>query len=135
MNFEAAVAAHEAWKMRLRSAMRNGNGLDADVIGRDDCCELGRWLRHAAPHRLRASVAFAECMQVHAGFHLEAARIAVAVNEGRHADADAMLAPGSSYAHASDAVVAALARLQREQFASDEPLPGGAMPADRSEQP
>lgn len=46
------VLAHARWKIRLKSAIEGGEQIDAASAGRDDLCDLGKWmdgegLRHA----------------------------------------------------------------------------------------
>ena len=44
MNFDEAINKHAAWRMKFRTAMKMKESLDAATIGKDNCCELGKWL-------------------------------------------------------------------------------------------
>jgi hypothetical protein len=46
MDFDAAIKAHLEWKSRLTEYLCAPDGsLSESDAGRDDLCELGRWLR------------------------------------------------------------------------------------------
>lgn len=114
MNFDTAVEAHMAWKIKFRVAMQNRQQLDEASIGRDNCCELGKWLHGEGSIRHGGLPSFAPCVQKHAEFHREAAQVAHAINRGEFARAEALLGPSSSYSSASGAVVLHLGKLRRE---------------------
>ena len=44
VDFGALILAHSRWKSKLRSAVENHEQIDADAAGRDDRCDLGKWL-------------------------------------------------------------------------------------------
>lgn len=114
MNFDKAVEAHMAWKIRFRVAMQKREQLDEATIARDNCCELGKWLHGEAVFKYAQLPSYAGCVQRHAEFHREAAQVAQAINRGDHARAESLLGPSSSYSGASGAVVVALGRLRRD---------------------
>ncbi len=118
MNLDTAIQAHAQWKMKLRSAISRCETVDAATISADNCCELGRWMHGEGRARLGRSPVFAECLTLHAAFHREAGRVAMAINGRRYDEADAMLASGTPYSEASSAVGAALIRLKREVVAA-----------------
>lgn len=114
MNFDNAVEAHLAWKIKFRVAMQNRQQLDEATIGRDDCCDLGKWLHGEGAVRHGGLPSHAPCLQRHAEFHREAAQVAHTINRGDFARAEALLGPTSSYSGASGAVVLMLGKLRRE---------------------
>ena len=114
MNFDTAVEAHMAWKIKFRVAMTNRQQLDEATIGRDNCCELGKWLHGEAALRYAQLPSYAGCVQRHAEFHRQAAQVAQAINRSDFARAESLLGPTSTYSGASGAVVVALGRLRRE---------------------
>ena len=76
MNFEEAIRAHTKWKARLRLYLTTlgSEGLDAELIAKEDECELGQWLHGpgAAHAKLRE---YEELKLRHAAFHRAAADI------------------------------------------------------------
>lgn len=114
MNLEAAARAHGEWREKLHAAIIKCERVDAQTIARDDCCELGRWLHGAGKLSHGASTRFRDLAQKHATFHLEAGRVAVAINARQYDQASAMLEPSTPFASASIAVVAAIGLLQSD---------------------
>lgn len=114
MNFDSAIEAHMAWKIKFRVAMQKREQLDEAAIARDNCCELGKWLHGEAALRYAQLPSYAGCVQRHAEFHREAAQVAHAINLGDFGRAESLLGPSSTYSGASGAVVVALGRLRRE---------------------
>jgi methyl-accepting chemotaxis protein len=111
MDLDSAASAHTQWKTKLRVAINNKEKLDAAAIGRDDVCELGKWL-HGAGKVHASKPAFADVVAKHKAFHAEAGKIAVLINGGKFAEADAAL-NASAYVNASTATVAALRQLKK----------------------
>lgn len=114
MDLEHAIAKHAEWKLRLRSAIFRQDTLDAERISQDYHCELGQWLHSDARIKFGSSDAYHECVKAHAHFHKEAARVAIAINAKRYADAERMLEANGPYSLASNAVRAAILVLQDE---------------------
>lgn len=112
MNFDEAIKAHVAWKIKFKGAMQNKESLDAETIGKDNCCPLGIWLHGDAKERFNAVSDYKTCVSLHAEFHRQAALVAAAINEKRYAAAEEMLAPESPYSKASTAVVVAIGTLR-----------------------
>ena len=114
MDLDHAIQKHAEWKLRFRSAIAKHETLDAAAIGRDDCCELGKWL-HGDARRLFGSLeSYSACVSRHAVFHSEAGRVAQAVNARKYDAAEAMMDGSSTYVTASTAVGVAIVRLKKE---------------------
>jgi hypothetical protein len=113
MDLDAAIAAHAQWKVRLRTAIREKQSLDAKTLSKDDQCPLGQWLHREARARLAGLNGYAPCLQAHAAFHTEAAKVAAAVNSAKYDEALAML-DSTAYGQASSKVVLTLAALRKE---------------------
>ena len=113
-DFDGAVEAHRAWKVKLRSAMTSGERLDHVAICKDDRCALGQWLHGEGGQRWGTRPAFVQLLQEHAGFHRAAGAVAEAI--GRHdvEGAERMLASGSTFAKASNQTVSAIMRVKRD---------------------
>lgn len=116
--FEAinhALAAHGTWKARLRGALNDGaSTLDCATVGRDDACDFGRFLHGTTvPASLRATPSFTRIVALHAAFHRNAAAVVADVQAGRRQQAEAALALGASFDHASTDLVQALIAWRR----------------------
>ena len=112
MNLNDAIGAHAQWKTKLRAAITRKEKMDAVTLGRDDCCDLGRWLRGDG-RRVANFAAYREVEQTHAEFHRQAGKVAVAINAGKYEDASKMLGNATPYSDASAAVGLALTHLKQ----------------------
>ncbi|MBI5271899.1 MAG: CZB domain-containing protein [Burkholderiales bacterium] len=113
-DFDSAVEAHRAWKVKLRSAIAQHTQLDADTLCRDDRCPLGQWLHGGGQGRWGHHPTFVALVQEHAGFHRAAGEVAHAVNRQAYAEAERLLGGGTAFAHASNATVTAILRAKRD---------------------
>ena len=105
---EAALSAHIDWKRRLRDAVSRGYcEQDSDDVGRDDLCELGRWL-HSLPPEYGATSWCEEIVEWHARFHREAAGVVQLIETGRMDEARVAMDPESEFARTSRDLVAML---------------------------
>ena len=114
MDLSTAIEHHAAWKIRFRSAIAKQEAIDARNIGDDRCCELGKWLHGEGKTRFGTLPSHDTCVQRHAAFHTEAAKIAQAINARRFAEAEALLGSGSAYGNVSSAVGVALLQLKKD---------------------
>ena len=114
MNFDLALQKHAEWKSRLRSALYAREKLDAAQISKDNVCEIGAWLHGEAKVQFGQHSTFQHCVEEHAAFHREAGKVATAINEGKSAEAENMLAMGSAYAEASKRVGVAIIELKMQ---------------------
>jgi methyl-accepting chemotaxis protein len=113
-DFDQAVEAHRAWKVKLRSAIANREQLDSDTICRDDRCPLGRWLHGPGGAQWGARPAFVKLVDEHAEFHRAAGEVAATINRGAYDDAERLLGSGSRFAEASNRTVTAILRVKRD---------------------
>jgi len=115
MDLENAIAAHKTWTIKLRNAILSNETLDVDVISRDNCCELGKWLHGEGKDKHCGLAGFFACVEKHAAFHIEAGNVANLVNEKRNKEAEDQLDYASSaFGQASNSVILALTRLKQE---------------------
>ena len=112
-DFDAAIEAHRAWKVKLRQAISKREQLDADTICRDDACVLGRWLHGPGGQQWGTRPVFVELVEKHAAFHRTACGVAQAINKGRYDDADRLLGSGSAFSTASSEVGLLLTQAKR----------------------
>ncbi|MCC7184433.1 MAG: CZB domain-containing protein [Rhodocyclaceae bacterium] len=114
MDLTQAIQRHAEWKLKLRSAIARKEKMDVATITRDNCCELGTWLHGAAKATLGSKASYSQCLHKHATFHVEAGKVAQAINDGQYAKAESMLDAGTPYAAASSAVGVAIMALKKE---------------------
>lgn len=113
MRVWAPLWAHARWIAELREYVYDhSGGFDPTVAGRDDCCELGRWLRRdAAPYR--DLVEHQNATAAHVAFHRCAAKVVVLADQGHRREAEAEVADGGCLRLHSRALVRACNRLNR----------------------
>lgn len=114
MDLDVAIKAHGEWKLKLRAAVSAKEQLDAKSIAADNVCPFGKWMHGPARSQYGNLKSYAACMERHKAFHLEAGKVAAAINAGKYQEATAMLDGGSPYASASSAVGGAILGLRKE---------------------
>lgn len=112
MDFFDALNVHLAWKHRLRGYLEGTSGehLDPAVVGREDCCELGRWIasqRNAG----KDLPEFIHMREQHAAFHRCAGDIVQRKLAGDACGAEHVLV--TDYAQLSARVIRSITRLNR----------------------
>lgn len=111
MELQTALAAHYAWRQRLRDAAASGTVLDVATIQQDNQCPLGKWLHGEGSDAHGAREEFGTVLDAHAAFHVEAGRLADLVNHHASRSVHDELAGGSTpFANASTAVNMSLIR-------------------------
>ena len=104
MDLNSALSKHAEWKLKLRSAISKKEAMDATTISKDNCCEFGKWLHGEAKIKFGKLTSYSNCVAKHATFHIEAGKVATAINSKKYIGADAMLNAGMPYTAASSAV-------------------------------
>lgn len=110
-----ALAAHNYWKMRLRT-MINSKNVDMPVatIRRDDECKFGKWLygtslsagdKHG-PH-------YQSILSLHRQFHAIAASVAQSAADGRFEDAKTLMSTEGEYSRVTAKLESALTEWKR----------------------
>jgi methyl-accepting chemotaxis protein len=112
-NFDKAIEAHRAWKVRLRQAIAEKTRLDAETICRDDKCPLGQWLHGDGGRQWGSKPRFVELMGKHAQFHTVAGGVARQINQGQYAQAERLIGAGSEFAQVSTEVATLLTKAKR----------------------
>jgi methyl-accepting chemotaxis protein len=112
-DFDSAIEAHRAWKVKLRKAIAEHDKLDADKICRDDQCPLGKWIHGPGGERFGTRKLFTDLLAKHAEFHQAAAKVARKINAGEHTDAEKLISSGSDFARVSTEVTTLLAGAKR----------------------
>jgi methyl-accepting chemotaxis protein len=112
-NFDKAIEAHRAWKVRLRQAIAEKTHLDADTICRDDKCPLGQWLHGEGGQQWGSKPRFMELLGKHAQFHKVAGGVAKQINQGQYQQAEKLIGAGSEFAQVSTEVATLLTKAKR----------------------
>ena len=113
MNFDEMILAHTRWKMRFRGfILAPKEELDGAIVGRDDQCEMGKWIHNEGKKHAGLSE-YETVKTVHADFHVAAAAVVSEVRAGSLGKALAMLDHVSgAFGRASARRVAAIAALK-----------------------
>ena len=114
LNFDTAVHKHTLWKARFRSAIDQKTLLDASAVEKDYHCDLGKWLLGDGRSLLGHHKSYEHCVQTHAEFHQEAAKIARHINEQKYDEAEILLGDESHFARLSYILLGAFAALESE---------------------
>ena len=115
MDLNAILTKHAGWKLKFRIAISKKETMDAETISKDNYCEFGKWLHGEAKAQFNNFPGFSECARKHAAFHVEAGKVAKAVNDKKYEEAATMLDdPDSPYTQASAAFGVAIIHLRKE---------------------
>lgn len=114
MDLKQALQNHSEWKMKFRSAISQKKTLDASIIEKDDCCELGKWLHGDGKSKYSHLASFSDCVTKHAAFHREAGKVAELINSENFSEAETMVNSSSGYTSASNEVGMAIILLKKE---------------------
>jgi methyl-accepting chemotaxis protein len=112
MDLDIAIQKHAEWKFKFRAAIHNNEHLDASAISKDNHCEFGKWMHGEAKLQFGQIASFARCLADHAAFHLEAGKVAAAINAKKAEEAEKMMDPGTPYSEASRRVGIAIIELK-----------------------
>lgn len=114
MNLDSAIQKHMDWKVKFRTAISKQEQMDAVTIAKDNCCELGKWLHGEGKTQCSGLASYATTLSKHAAFHVEAGKVASAINAQKYTEAEAMLNGSSAFTTVSGEVGVALMRLKKE---------------------
>jgi methyl-accepting chemotaxis protein len=112
-DFDTAIEAHRAWKVKLRKAIADHERMDSETICRDDQCPLGKWIHGPGGARFGSRKVFTELLAKHAEFHQTAGEVARTINAGHYADAERLIGSGSDFARVSTEVTTLLTTAKR----------------------
>jgi hypothetical protein len=114
MDLNAAIQKHAEWKFKFHNAIFSGESIDAAAVAKDNNCEMGKWLHGEGQALYKAKTTFAQCLANHAAFHMEAGKVAAAINAKKKDEAEKMLAAGSAFVAASKKVSLSIVELKNE---------------------
>jgi hypothetical protein len=114
MNFDDAIQAHAAWKMKLSNYIRSpDDSLNPDMVCKDDQCALGKWI-HGEGSLYSAEPEFGFLKGAHADFHKEAAEIIRRAKRGEKVTDEMALGAKSKFAENSNKVVTHIRNLRNK---------------------
>lgn len=84
MDLSNAILVHQQWKSRLNQFLGGAlqEKLDSATVGKDDQCELGRWIHGEGRKQFLGVPEFEELQERHARFHKKAGDIVRMANQG-----------------------------------------------------
>ena len=111
INIYDAVLAHRAWKKRLVDYLEGNSNedLQPSKICKDNLCVLGKWIHSNGKVQFGKEPTFTKLVDEHAHFHVDAAKIVEAHQQGNTALAQEILT--GSFEEQSKKTVTCLARL------------------------
>ena len=114
MNFDEAITAHSAWKMKLSNYLRKPDGsLKVADIEVDNKCALGQWIYgDGAKHN--GIPEYESLKAEHAKFHKAAAEVVKKADSGQSVTEDIAIGAKSPFAAASSAVISAIMAIKRK---------------------
>jgi methyl-accepting chemotaxis protein len=113
MNLDNAITAHAQWKTKFRTAITSKETMDAATIGKDNCCELGKWLYGEGRGVYGSKPEFTMLIEKHKAFHSEAGKVATTINAKKFDVALKMIEGTSPFGTASNTVVMAVNGLKK----------------------
>ena len=114
MNFDQAIAAHSAWKSKLKAYLNKPDGsLKPADIQSDQKCPLGQWIYGEGKH-LAGLTAYAELKAQHAKFHAATAALVRKADAGQSVSEELALGAKSDFSTTTSAVISAIVRMRDE---------------------
>ena len=114
MDFDAAISAHSAWKMKLASYLKKPDkSLDAKEVASDHKCPLGHWI-HGDGSKHAPLAEFQALKSEHARFHKAAADVVAQADAGKDVTEEIAIGGTSEFAMASTKIVGAIIAMRRK---------------------
>lgn len=113
MDFDQAIAAHSAWKSKLKAYFKNPDGsLKAADVEVDNKCALGQWI-HGEGARFSSCAAYGTLKKEHDRFHKVAGALVRRADSGQSVAEDVALGGASEFTKATTVVVNAIVELKK----------------------
>lgn len=114
MDFNEAIAAHSAWKTKLKTYLKNPDrSLKAADIEVDNKCVLGQWI-YGEGKKWSSTAGYSELKTEHAKFHKAAADIVRRADSGQSVCEEVTIGAASDFGTASAAVVRHIVRMREK---------------------
>jgi methyl-accepting chemotaxis protein len=114
MDLESAFQEHGRWVEEFCAAIFDRDSLNVETYGKENCCELGKWLYGEGNTQYGKFNAYSELVSKHAAFHKVAEKVAQAINAKDYILAEYLLSEEGGYAAASHDVHIAISKLKSE---------------------
>lgn len=114
MDAEEILSKHFAWKTRFIHALYSGEPIASADIEKDNYCDVGKWLHKEGKLKYGHLPSYETCLTKHAEFHIEAAKIASAINAKQFTDAKNLLNFDSAFSLVALELWAVLKQLEQE---------------------
>jgi|SRR5579864_3631198 len=112
MNFDQAIGAHGAWKLKLSVYLRKHDGsLKSQEASQDNKCELGQWI-YGEGKKYSTLPEYAALKNEHGRFHKAAAAVIEKADAGQSVSDETALGAKSEFGTASSAVVLAIMNMK-----------------------
>lgn len=116
MDFNGAIAAHSAWKNKLRRYITHpDHSLNAATVSHADGCDLGKWMKNEGSG-YATNETFVELKKEHERFHKLASELVRRADAGQQVEADLALSSHSSYMECTTHVIHLLAKLRDQRL-------------------
>jgi hypothetical protein len=114
VNFDDAINAHTAWKMKLSLYLRKADGsLKPNQIEPDNQCPLGQWIYgEGAKHAHMPE--FVTLKSEHAKFHKAAADVVRKADAGQSVAEEMAIGSKTAFGTSSSAVIQAIMAMKRK---------------------
>ncbi len=114
MDFDQAIAAHSAWKAKLKAYLKNpDHSLKPADVQVDNKCILGQWI-YGEGKRWSSTPGYSELKAQHAKFHLAAAAVVRKADSGQPVAEEIALGAKSDFTTTTVAVVNAIVRMKAD---------------------
>jgi hypothetical protein len=108
LNFDQAISAHLAWRLKFTSYLQRPDGsLDPVEVGAETRCDLGKWIAGDGLKFFKLPE-FRKLKIEHARFHRAAAELVDRANRGENVAPEVELGARSEFVFASTAIVLAI---------------------------
>ncbi|MEC5215092.1 hypothetical protein RCH09_000022 [Actimicrobium sp. GrIS 1.19] len=114
MDLIDAIAKDKEFRNKFAAAIAAKVQLDAATIAKTDRCVLGNWLHGEATRTCMFLKSYKPCLEAHAAFHVQAAKVVREINGAEYVDAQAMLAGSGAFAKSFGVLEAAVLLLKKE---------------------
>lgn len=114
MDFNEAIKAHSAWKMKLSNYLKKPDGsLQSSEIKQDNKCALGMWI-YGEGTKWSSLPEYSTLKVEHAKFHKAAADVVTRADSGQDTSEETSLGGKSEFSMDSSSVVSAIMAIKRK---------------------
>lgn len=112
LDIDNAISSHENWKIRLEAYLAGHSSEDMrpEVVCREDCCDLGRWLNGDGRTQLGNYPVYGVLLARHKNFHIQASNVVSLVQSQQPERAERTL--NGPFRHVSNQIILLLKALR-----------------------